>query len=617
MRRVRLLLFPLILLWFCDNSRAQNWSGILDPSRAVNWSTAGVEGGIPNRTTNCTTSACNSLFGGTVTAASINAALLSAPANTVVRIPAGSYTLSSGIAFKVDNVTLRGAGADQTKLTFSGGSSGCHIGFIEAAVLMCHNVANIGSDSPGHIATWSGGYSVGTTSVTLSNVNGLAVGMCEVASSACSNEGGGGFSRPNRAVVQAVKVTSIAGNVVTVSPPIQLPNFRSAQSPGAFWGDTSDYMKGSGLEDMSIDFTGVGQGGIMMVNILNSWVKGVRAVFNSGPGSFVDNIFLLNGFRVTIQDSYFVGPNVQGNTQYVFAPHVSSNFLYQNNILQRVVSGMVPNDPVTGSVYAYNFVTNSYYTGPGVILHNAGDMMNLYEGNNMSGFVGDVIHGTHMFGTLFRNHLDGQANNPTANYNFSTGLFTNNRFYNLIGNVMGDSHWNTYQTLQAASNASIYVLGWRGDGSGVTVNNDANVNRTVMRWGNWDNVTSTNDTGTNDSTGTHFLSGEVPSGITNFENAVPASQTLPASFYLNSKPSWFGSIPWPPIGPDVSGGNAPNSSSFPTGGHANLIPARVCFKGLATDPAYGGGIKVFNAANCYAGGDPPPDPPGGLQAVPH
>jgi len=31
------------------------------------------------------------------------------------------------------------------------------------------------------------------------------------------------------------------------------------------------------------------------------------------------------------------------------------------------------------------------------------------------------------------------------------------------------------------------------------------------------------------------------------------TQSLPASFYLGSKPAWFGSVRNPPIGPDVTG----------------------------------------------------------------
>jgi hypothetical protein len=123
-----------------------------------------------------------------------------------------------------------------------------------------------------------------------------------------------------------------------------------------------------------------------------------------------------------------------------------------------------------------------------------------------------------------------------------------------------------------------------------------------MRWGNYDTK----------SNAVRFVSAEVPSSITNFANPVPGSQTLPASFYLTSRPSWFGSVAWPPFGPDVTGGNLAGY-----GGHANKIPAQLCYEAFG-GPSNGGGSPLsFNADTCYGGGDPPPDPPQGLEATPH
>jgi hypothetical protein len=91
----------------------------------------------------------------------------------------------------------------------------------------------------------------------------------------------------------------------------------------------------------------------------------------------------------------------------------------------------------------------------------------------------------------------------------------------------------------------------------------------------------------------------VPSGLTNYPNGIPATETLPASFYLAAHPSplwWGGSIAWPPIGPDVTFGGV--------GGHAGSIPASLCFGSLAVDPEYaddpplypgGSRVRVFNA----------------------
>src|SRR5712691_10113696 len=140
------------------------------------------------------------------------------------------------------------------------------------------------------------------------------------------------------------------------------------------------------------------------------------------------------------------------------------------------------------------------------------------------------------------------------------------------------------------------------------VTKDSNVKRTLLRWGNWDMFTSSNRTGTNDQTGTRWCGSlantgwstacssitEVPAAIINFSNPVPTKGDIVAG---------LGALP--AIGPDVANGSAPNTSSAPTGGHANKIPARVCYESLANDPAYSGSspaIKSFNATTCYGGG---------------
>jgi hypothetical protein len=84
-------------------------------------------------------------------------------------------------------------------------------------------------------------------------------------------------------------------------------------------------------------------------------------------------------------------------------------------------------------------------------------------------------------------------------------------------------------------------------------------------------------------------------------NCSPAT-TLPASFFLSSKPSWFGNISWPAIGPDVTGG--PDTA---TAGHANYIPAEVCYNNLLRDTT---GAKLFDAGSCYG-----VTPPLGVTAV--
>jgi hypothetical protein len=89
------------------------------------------------------------------------------------------------------------------------------------------------------------------------------------------------------------------------------------------------------------------------------------------------------------------------------------------------------------------------------------------------------------------------------------------------------------------------------------------------------------------------------------------TEAMPASFYRSSKPTWFGSVPWPAIGPDVTGG-AMDSSTL--AGHVNAIPAEVCYSSTPRD-AYG--LKQFDPSVCYYGASAAslPVAPTGLKAT--
>src|SRR6267378_3006141 len=114
MSRQKLLLLSLLIIATTPAVvHAQLWSGILSQSRAVDWSNAGVQGGIPNRTTICAT------LNAGATAAQINSAISACPSNQVVFLNAGTYNLT-GLNFgSKNNVTLRGAGPDKTFLKFN------------------------------------------------------------------------------------------------------------------------------------------------------------------------------------------------------------------------------------------------------------------------------------------------------------------------------------------------------------------------------------------------------------------------------------------------------------------------------------------------------------------
>src|SRR5438132_7198475 len=344
---------------------AQPWSGLLSPSRAVEWTSAGVSGGIPNRATICTT------LNPGATATQINNAIAACPSGQVVFLNAGTFNLSSGINMRKNNITLRGAGAAQTILRFSG-TTGCFIG--EGAAISVCSGEQLDFGSVIHSANWTAGYATGTTVITLSNTTGLVVGnhmmidqlddtvdgwpatgdIVVNGTTSFSGEGGNEWVRGgNRGQTQVVTVVAINGLNVTIDPPVALPNYRASQSPGAWWGNVT--AKGIGIENLTVDDTGnagSSNDSIQLHNTLNCWIKGVRVVSNASWGAAQHHnlIRLVYTGRTTIRDGYFYGP-LDGNiVRYGWASQVASNTLWENNILHHIPSPIVPNDPEIASV---------------------------------------------------------------------------------------------------------------------------------------------------------------------------------------------------------------------------------------------------------------------------
>ncbi|HEY1765784.1 MAG TPA: hypothetical protein VGF85_12740 [Opitutaceae bacterium] len=593
---------------------AQNWKGILSPARAADWSKAGIAGGIPKRTKIFKT------FAPGATAEQINAAIAACPAGWVVYLGPGAYELSSGIEFANHSyVTLRGAGADRTFLTFTGSTERWGI---SADISIANSDGNLphpeiahGPGGPSNQADWTGGYAQRTTEITLSSTEHLVAGKSIVCLDQLDDpdadtggvwvsqkhnvsavEGPSGTGRPGRAQMQMVLVTGIHGNTVTISPGLYMPNWRADRQPGAWWATT--VVTGDGIENLSIDHADSGaKSGIHLFNAYQCWVRGVRDV-NSNR----NHVWLFLASHCEVRDCYFYGTQNSIYLSYGVELFMACDDLVENNIFQHIVSPMITNGCGSGTVFGYNFATDDYYSAsrswfmPALPLHSAGTDMILYEGNDATGLVGDYIHGTHNLITMFRNQLIGwdvgMLHQTDAIY-----LYSFSRYFNFIGNVLGKSGYHVnYEDVPPhgiEGNRSIYVLGWGGNGGGTSaLKNDPLVASTSMRWGNFDTV----------SNRVRWEASEVPSEIGSLANAVPKTHTLPASFYRSRRPAWWGSMPWPAIGPEVSGGTDPT-------GHVYANPAEACYNSCQPDPAYpedisGKHVLIFNAAKHYGAPEP-------------
>ena len=633
MKRKKLLLFSLMLvLVFSAPAQAQLWSGILDPSRAIDWSQAGA-GVIPDRTTICST------LNPGATLTSINNAIANCPEGQVVFLSAGTYGPYSGniIFNNKSNVTLRGDGPDSTILEFSNSGSSC----IATSHICLQNASPVHDQSSNILigtginqANWTAGYTRGTTVVTLDNTTGLVVNsllfldqdndicadgdvqpeiwVTQGVANNCTQEGGAGTRRAAdgsnwRAQVRVVKVTAINGNSITIEPGLYYSNWRAARNPGAWW-SPAEYITGVGLEDFTIDFSASGSAqSIVFYHTYKCWMKNVRTVIDgTGTAGQTRHIFISLATNNTFRDSYFYGVRSAVSTNYGIEFVAASDTLVENNISEKITGFSMQGLSAVGNTFGYNFSINNVFTPADTqqctfCYHNPGVALSLFEGNNAQGFFADIVHGTSNLATSFRNRFFGRdagRTNQTPVFIIRAG----NRAMNFIGNVLGEDGYHTFyeRVPPANGNQSLTIFDFsNGIGS---IPDDSYGLTTMYRWGNYDTV--------NDAV--RFVSAEVPSGLAKYANAEPSDQNLPASFYLNAKPSWWPSgTPWPPIGPDVTGGDIPNLA-----GHAYSIPAKTCYDGLSLDPAFDPEpVRIFDARNCYGNTSPRPASPTNLGVV--
>ncbi len=657
------LLFPLATF-------GQNWSGVIDPARAIDWSTAGMALPDANWTQCGSTIAAYS-----GTAATINTQISGCAANTYVLLGAGTFTLSTGIDFgHHNNVVVRGSAANSTFLVFTGAGAGGY----NSIIAMEGSVSANGFEQ--NVCDWTAGYSKGTTVITLANcgsttpavgnISNLHVGSVLIldqvdeaadtgqiwncgTQNACSGTIQGGESRTNgpsvggitlRSQQQGVVVTAINGLNITISPGLYMPNWRTGQAPQAWYATTTATQEG--LENLSYDNCGSGETSsscgtpsgsgqsVMLSNCNKCWVSGVRGLWANRS-----HVRFLLTTHNALKDSYFYQNISHATVSYGAEMMGAWDGIIENNIFQQDTDSEPScSGACEGNVIAYNFDINNVYGTNGWMQagnyqHAAGDAFNLWEGNIGPGYHADQVHGTHAFETVFRNYLIGNnqslcngvaCNAQTVPIVFDSG----SRYMNAIGNVLGKAGYHTFYKCNATSASScnvgnhpggtgkdtmIYSFGYTGNGGqqntsitgycgqpGCSTHGtfDPQVSTYAMLWGNWDVVNNA----------VQWTSAEVPSGISPYSNAVPATHVLAPSFYLNATAHlncgtgirfWNvnGTCPqFPPIGPDVSNGNI-NS----VGGFANQIPAQLCYANVMGGPADGtGAVLTFNASSCYA-----------------
>ena len=597
--------------------------------------------------------------GGTVTGASITAALASAPKNTVVNIPAGSYTIGAAAYANRGNVVLRGAGPTQTTLTLAANND---------LYFSVNGTGGLGN-YPGSLGStnWTAGYAAGTTVLTLASTSGISAGQnivldqhnepwvyttgqagpCTSGNSCGRNDSPlqfyGSSTRAEPEMVHVVSVNS-GTNQITISPGL-IWSHDSTLSPQAFFWNNGGNIQYVGVENLHINASLVNFA-ISMPFCDYCWVKNVR----------VDNlarsaVFLWFAYGDVVRDSYFASAQSGGPTQYGVEVMASTYAVVENNICFDVTACLLPETDaalIAGYNYTLNRVSGDHFAD--FSSHLSHNYLSLYEGNVVGTLAWDNTWGSSSQNTAFRNRVSGNDPNKT-NYQVAMKPNAQQHYDNFVANVIGDPTFHTHYECNSGNWNSLddnfeYDLGfWNSCGSGIS-QYDPVTESSLMRWGNWDAVTyCTNGghggtaCGSTGSNGIRYCTGsgagnsactasETASSDPTFPGLASPSTTFPASFYTGvtsahpscgtglsfwKNPSSGTCPPYPPIGPDVT---CTANCTSNTASHAAMIPAQLCYINSAKDG--NGFLTAFDANACYAN-DPSSDsalqPPSGLTAV--
>ncbi len=628
----RRLLFPLVVicLSLSTHAQAQSWLGLLPAGSAVDWTQAGIPGGIPTNRTQCGSTLTPSGGGDS---AAINAALSSCAsahplpgAGGYVLLGPGTFQMNTALVMQ-SNVTLRGSGPRNTILNDT---------------VNAYTKIQFGNTGPGSTyATITGGATQGSTSITVTGAT-INVGQLLVISQldpSWVDEGDCTWCATGEGNTnQIVEVLTSSGGTVTFRPPLYYDY--SPNSPRAY--PFNPGVKYAGLEYLQIyannttnlcGNNGNRCGVEWFMGALYSWMRGVE-------NNFADegHAQLWYSLGVEVRDNFFhdgwYHRSGQNDNQLQLG-YANSGSIIENNIFYRMHSSIIYSWGGGGDVVAYNYLAGNYHMEPPSYEnwliydtggHGAEPWFTLFEGNKGDKFQADNLHGGSAYFTLFRNYYRGSrlftppadtrgalqhTVNPTTCSPSATptvecwednyydmraySIDAPHVYYNLVGNLSNSPRLATHNPygimIAPATGGDHYTcisIGYNSASGGAG---------------------SSTSPG---SAATTYLHGDFNCSSGTFQWASGVTHTLPASFYLSSPPPYWGSHAWPPIGPDVASG----ATGFNGAGYVSTIPAEDCFNNSAKDA---NGYPLFDPIACYpsssSGGGNGPAPPTGLAAV--
>jgi hypothetical protein len=532
---------------------------IIDPDRLPppgTWESAGVEGGIPERATICadvTAAPYNAdPSGATSAVAAIQSAIDACPDDQVVFVPEGTYLIDAGIAIRTP-ITLRGAGSGTQFLVQTDSSSLIRIGDLGPWPPPKAN--------PSYNMPITGDAARGSTSVEVADTSQIAVGKMIMVDEEDDPElvwtkpDSPGRYRASMHMVESTTPTS-----VTFRPALPIDFTRS---PQLSW--FPDLTHDAGVE--GIKFVGSGSGPGRFIDIYSAWNCWVKdCEFSDMPSKTI-----LVGWsahvelrRIYMHDQSNGGPDSEGLDLLtdVNWSLVVDNICVAGGFPQINIGDGGPNPYYSGgfgNVIAYNYCVDAFYTDPPTspdagkmpsdisTNHSPHTQYNLVEGNVVGKFGSDAYHGSGSHTVLLRNVATGTSSWTGVTNGTAIQLDRRNTCYSLIGNVLGQLGAPAtfeYASESGWSGNAIYRLGFPDIGNDGYAGTYPPMDLFHSDGGPRDLYVDRNDT----AVGTTIIEGNW-NATRGEQDWTIEPQPIPDSYFLASKPEWFGSLAWPPVDP--------------------------------------------------------------------
>ncbi len=540
---------------------------IISPDHRIDWQ-AGIPGGIPTYPLCNTSQTIPGAVGNGIADdwQAITNAMAACSPGTALFIPEGTYKLSKALVIKKGKaLALRGAGPTKTKL-ISYNTDSANRGAI---------VISEGSGN-GVTTGITGGMNKDSTVVTVQNAASFNVGdyvRISQQNDPAVIQGTLPSSNPYQGQFNQITAKNVSTNTLTLARPLYY-TYNPTYTPVMY--QSLNQTVGSGVEDLQVEMRGTVDNNIFIFLASRAWVKNVES-YNSN----YSHIALNNCYQCEVRDSNIHRHlTYDSNTRYaVQLGDFTSDSLVENNIVDAGNLAIAIQNAATGNVVAYNYSLRGYGNGypngntlAGLLaVHGGNANMNLIEGNVVPAIGVDNFWGSSINNVFFRNYvrrysLTNESNVPAVYALIAVWNDALNYYMSYVGNVLG-------RPQDAGDTNTSHAIWYFGRDRSRLSTKD-----------NYANPLSAIDDPFALQSSTLHGNFDYVSGSTQWDAGI-SNHTLPASLYLGSKPSWFGSVSWPPIGPDVSG-------------YTNKIPAEICYEqGLMPNCLVSGG-----------GGTPPAGP---------